>query len=234
MSHESRNTRHQTRLVPHHCLTPRRAAGRRRKNSPQAAAARATHHETQVAHYCPLLPGSPVAANQVRESRPFPAANRSRTRRASRNTRHESPDAALPTIAHYCPLLPAIAGSPVAANQVSAHSHPFSVGLGCRKTKNRHPRRACRQVTDSPLTTAHYCLLLLTTACYCPPLPGKKFPQIECPRTVIHSRAVSVTKSAKNALAHSVGLAGFLWSFGSVAGSPGQSLHGYGIARMLC
>ena len=222
MSHKSRNTRHQTRLLPHHCLTPRRAAGRSRPRH----ASRDTG--------CPLLPAIarlPRCRKSSARITAFPS--RKPQPHAPRITKHET-RITRRGFAHHCPLLPAIAGSPVAANQVSAHSHPFSVGLGCRKTKNRHPRRACRQVTDSPLTTAHYCLLLLTTACYCPPLPGKKFPQIECPRTVIHSRAVSVTKSAKNALAHSVGLAGFLWSFGSVAGSPGQSLHGYGIARMLC
>jgi len=216
MNHKSRN-----KALLKSGRIPRRAAVRRKKIR-RRSVARATHHGIQVARYCPLLPGFPVAANQGYESRPLLTANLSRTCRASRNTRHESPDAALPAIARYCPLLPALRSPQIKFPRKVSHSRWASVFA---KTVNRHPCRARRQVTDSLLTAARNCLLLLTTACYCPLLPSKKLPRIKCPITAGHSRLASLMNWDKNVLACGAGLAGLLESLGTVDGSPEQSLR---------
>ena len=75
------------------------------------------------------------------------------------------------------------------ANQVS--EWPFSspwVRKG-RTTKNRRPdRRVVCNITDSQLTTAHYCAALRGIARYC---AAKNIALSKCPRTVRRSRSAS-------------------------------------------
>ena len=131
-----------------------------------------------VAKNGPPLTGSPVAANQVHESRPFPAAGPSPQAAAARATPHETRD-------------------------TNHGLYGRSLRRGCArvappKTAARTAAPASKSRLPCPLFPTIDCSLLLRIAQNCPELPGIARNcsgggggLSQCPRTVRRSRSAS-------------------------------------------
>ena len=231
--HESRITIHETRNTALAASLPCLPSNSRpaEKKFAQAAAVRATHHQTWL---CPLLHVIAryrrLSGRRKSSARITAFPSRKPQPLAPRFTKHET-RITRRGFARHCPLLPALRSPQIKSPCTVSHSWSTSV-VAKRKTATRAAPVSMSLIPCSQrLNTACCCSLL---PCYCPLMLSKKFLRIKCPVTVGRSRSASEKSSAENALAHPAGLAGCFESLGSLARTPGQSLHGCGIARTLC